>query len=41
MAKKYNPYEDVKKITELKASWHNAKEQGRDPSQYALDAVQY
>lgn len=41
MAKKYNPYEDVKKITELKGSYHTAKEKGQDPSQYAMEAVQY
>ena len=37
----YNPYKDVEAITKLKASWHNAKEQGKDPAQYQKDAVQY
>ncbi|MBQ3178195.1 MAG: hypothetical protein IJB52_10270 [Clostridia bacterium] len=41
MAKKYNPYEDVKKISELKGSYHTAKEKGQDPTQYAQEAVQY
>lgn len=37
----YNPYEDVKRISELKGSYHTAKEKGQDPSPYANEAVQY
>lgn len=41
MAKKYNPYDDVKTISELKGKYHTAKELGQDPSPYAQEAVQY
>ena len=37
----YNPYNAVKKISELKGSYHTAKEKGQDPTQYAQEAVQY
>lgn len=41
MATKYNPYNAVKKISELKGNWHTAKQQGKDPSGYASEAVGY
>lgn len=41
MAKKYNPYDDVKTISELKGKYHTAKELGQDPSPYAQEAVHY
>lgn len=37
----YNPYNAVKKISELKGSYHTAKEKGQDPTRYAQEAVQY
>lgn len=41
MATKYNPYNAVKKITELKGSYHTAKELGQDPTKYQQDAASY
>lgn len=41
MATKYNPYNAVKKISELKGNWHTAKQKGEDPSGYASEAVGY
>lgn len=37
----YNPYEAVKKITEEKRGWANAKAQGKDPSEYQNNARKY
>lgn len=41
MATKYNPYNAVKNISELKGNYHTAKELGGDYKQYQLDAVKY
>lgn len=38
---KYNPYNAVKKISELKGNYHTQKELGGDYKQYQQDAVQY
>lgn len=41
MAKKYNPYNAVKNISELKGKYHTAKELGQDPTPYQQQAVAY
>ena len=38
---KYNPYNAVKSISELKGKWHTAKQLGQDYNQYATAATQY
>lgn len=39
--KKYNPYDDVKAIVHQKSLYDQAKAEGKDPSQYQQEAVQY
>lgn len=41
MATKYNPYNSVKKISELKGKYHNAKDVGEDYKQYQREAETY
>lgn len=39
--KKYNPYDDVKAIVHQKSLYDQAKAEGKDPSQYQQEAIQY
>ena len=41
MAKKYNPYNDYRKIVGYKGNWHTAQEQGQSPDQYYQAAMPY
>lgn len=41
MATKYNPYNAVKNISELKGKYHTAKDLGSDANQYHTSAVPY
>lgn len=38
---KYNPYNAVKSISDLKGKWHTARDMGQDYSPYATEATQY
>ena len=41
MATKYNPYNAVKNISELKGKYHTAKDMGEDPEKYHTEAMKW